>query len=273
LNSGPPEPHLLGSVAADSGMRRVLPPHRPLTRSRIRNELLTLKSITLVEVLNSSSMVEDGRARTLSVVAQIDGPLLVDNVAETDRRSVSLGEELGSIVDDVRKNLEPQRHVEGPGFEGVFVEGDLGVEAVAKPHREGPAIRLGEPLLEPQPMGQHPTPQHTEAIWPKGGALLPQPKFEEVVDLRPEGVVQAGSDRDAKPLAQVVGPAALDVELVPFPEEFLLGKQLVVTQRAEDTGLFSDLVLMLVGQPQLRWFVFALAVRREGHRENQQDAP
>ncbi len=37
--------------------------HRPLTRSRIRNEVLTLKSITLFEVLKSSSIVERERCR------------------------------------------------------------------------------------------------------------------------------------------------------------------------------------------------------------------
>ena len=39
------------------------PSQRPLTRSRIRNELLTTKSMTLPDVLKSSSMVERERCR------------------------------------------------------------------------------------------------------------------------------------------------------------------------------------------------------------------
>ncbi len=38
-------------------------PYRPLTRSRIRNELLTVKSMTLPDVLKSSSMVERERCQ------------------------------------------------------------------------------------------------------------------------------------------------------------------------------------------------------------------
>ena len=53
-------------------------------------------------------VLADGRTRALTVIAHIDGPVLVDDIAETDRRPVSLGEEL-------RRQKRSRSHPPGRG--------------------------------------------------------------------------------------------------------------------------------------------------------------
>ena len=58
------------------------------------------------DIAGSRKVLVDGRARSLSMEAQVERPVLVHDIAETDRCSTPLGEKLRSLIDEVGEELE-----------------------------------------------------------------------------------------------------------------------------------------------------------------------